>query len=152
MFKRGRKTKLTPALQDKFMRARRAGNFIETCCDYVGINPDTYYEWMKRGEQAGENNRIYREFADAARQASASAEIESVARIRVSGQNGNWKADAWFLERSAPSRWGRTRVEVTGKDGEPLHPPGPAINVRDLDDEALAVLERSLARLTPDDS
>ena len=63
-----------------------------------------------------------------------------MARIRVSGQNGNWKADAWFLERSAPSRWGRTRVEVTGKDGEPLHPPGPAINVRDLDDEALAVL------------
>lgn len=122
----GRKTKLTAEVQSKFLRAIRAGNWIETCCDYVGINPDTYYEWMKRGEKTGDGNAIYREFRAAVLEARASAEIESVARIRVSGQKGDWKADAWYLERSHPERWGKQRVEVTGKDGEPLHPPTPA--------------------------
>jgi len=123
----GRKTKLTADVQSKFLRAIRAGNWIETCCDYVGINPDTYYEWMKRGEKTGEGNTIYREFRNAVLEARASAEIESVARIRVSGQKGNWKADAWYLERSHPERWGkqRTSVEISGPDGEAL-PAAPA--------------------------
>ncbi|RJF74936.1 hypothetical protein D3875_02775 [Deinococcus cavernae] len=139
---RGRKTKLTRELQDKYIRALRAGNFVETCCDYTGINPDTYYEWMKRGEQGGEKNAIYRDFRRAVLEARASAEIESVARIRVSGQQGNWKADAWYLERSHPGRWGRTRVEVTGKDGEPLHPTPPTpINEDSSYDEVLTAYQ-----------
>ncbi|MBZ9715506.1 hypothetical protein [Deinococcus multiflagellatus] len=122
MAPRGRKTKLTPALQEKFIRAVRAGNCVETCCDYVGINPDTYYEWQKRGQQGGAANEIYREFRAAVLDAQASAEIESVARIRLSGQKGNWRADAWYLERRHPDRWGRQRLELTGKDGEPVTP------------------------------
>lgn len=120
MAKVGRKTKLTRELQAKFVRAIRAGNFIETAADYVGINPDTYYDWMRRGKLSGEAHAIYRDFRLAVTEARASAEIESVARIRLSGQNGNWKADAWFLERSYPDRWGRTRLEVTGSNGAPM--------------------------------
>lgn len=145
----GRKTKLTPELQEKFIRAQRAGNWVETCCDYVGINPDTYYEWMKRGERGEKRDAIYVAFAEAVRTARASAEIESVARIRVSGQNGNWRADAWYLERSHPDRWGTKRVEVTGKGGAPLHPPAPTLNLSRLSDEELTALEGIVAQATP---
>lgn len=113
----GRKTKLTPDLQARFVQARRAGNFIETCCDYVGIHPDTYYEWRNRAQRGGPRDKIYVDFIYASDTAHATAVVESVARIRLEGSKGNWKADAWFLERGAPDLWGRQRVEVTGKDG-----------------------------------
>ncbi|MCY1703649.1 hypothetical protein [Deinococcus sp. SL84] len=116
----GRKTKLTPELQAEFVKVLRSGNWIETACSYVGIHPDTYYEWMKRGESSSPSNQIYRAFRDAVLEARAAAEMECVIRIRMAGSKGNVKADMWFLERSFPERWGRRRVEVTGKDGEPL--------------------------------
>ncbi len=137
----GRKTKLTPDLQARFIQALRAGNWIETCCDYVGIHPDTYYGWMERGNQHGPRHQIYRDFAAAVRTARATAEIESVARIRLAGSKGNLKADMWYLERSAPERWGRRRVEVTGKDGSPINPPPPALDLSTLTDDQLDALE-----------
>lgn len=116
----GRKTKLTPELQQRFVQAVRAGNWIEPCCDYVGIHPDTYYHWMERGRAGGARNQIYAEFSEAVMHARATAEIESVARIRLAGSKGNLKADIFFLERSFPERWGKQRIELTGKDGQPL--------------------------------
>ncbi len=121
----GRKTKLTPELQQRFIKALRAGNWIDTCCDYVNIHVDTYYDWMRRAEQGGKANRAYSEFSEAVREARAAVEIESVARIRLAGSKGNLKADIFFLERSYPERWGRKRLELTGKDGTPLNPPAP---------------------------
>ncbi|SMB85455.1 hypothetical protein [Deinococcus hopiensis] len=55
------------------------------------------------------------------------AEIESVARIRLAGSKGNLKADIWYLERSSPERWGKNRLEVTGKDGAPLEAHGAVV-------------------------
>ena len=124
----GRKTKLTPELQQRFVQAIRAGNWIETSCDFVGIHPDTYYGWMERGQLGGARNQIYAAFSEAVRHAKATAEIESVARIRLAGSKGNLKADIFYLERAFPERWGKRRVEVTGKDGERLMPE-PAINI-----------------------
>jgi len=123
----GRKTKLTPELQARFVQVLRAGNFIETCCDYCGIHPDTYYGWLERAKEPGERNRIFREFAAAVSTARATAEIESVARIRLAGSKGNLKADIWYLERSYPERWGKNRLEVTGKDGAPLETHGAVV-------------------------
>lgn len=121
----GRKTKLTPELQARFVQVARAGNFVDTCCDYVGIHPDTYYHWMERAKEGGPRNKIYEDFARAVTTARATAEVESVARIRLAGSKGNLKADIWYLERTHPDKWGRNRVELTGKDGTPLHPPTP---------------------------
>ncbi|GAA4002276.1 hypothetical protein GCM10022631_11180 [Deinococcus rubellus] len=145
----GRRTKLTPELQQRFVQALRAGNWLETCCDYVGIHPDTYYGWMERARVGGARNQIYNEFSVAVRHAKATAEIESVARIRLAGSKGNLKADIFYLERAFPERWGKRRVEVTGKDGTPLNPPAPVLNLSDLGDDELQALEGILARSTP---
>lgn len=146
----GRKTKLTPERHQRFIQVIRAGNFIETACEYVGIHPDTYYGWMERAKQGGPRNQIYVEFAKDVQNARASVEIEVVARIRLEGNKGNLKANIFFLERSFPERWGRRRLELTGKDGEPLHPAPPALNLAALDDHDLEQLEVLVARATPE--
>lgn len=43
--------------------------------------------------------------------ARAQAEIESVQVVREAGRNGTWQAAAWYLERSFPQRWSKTRFE-----------------------------------------
>lgn len=110
----GRKSKLTPELQARIVDVLAAGNYIEAACDFVGINPDTYHEWIKRGERGNAKDREggYTDFSDAVKKARAQAEIGSVARIRKAGMDGEWQADAWYLERSHPDRWGRRMAQV----------------------------------------
>lgn len=110
MAKRGAKTKYTPELQAKLCEILSSGNYIEAACAYVGISKDTFYDWKEKFPQ----------FSDAVEKARSGAEIASVARIRKAGAEGTWQADAWFLERSYQDRWGRTRQEITGKDGGPI--------------------------------
>ena len=110
MAKRGAKTKLTPELLDKICELLAAGNYIATVCAVVGIATETYYDWRLKNS----------EFSCAVEKARAGSETDTLARIRKAGQEGIWQADAWFLERSYPDRWGRTRQEITGKDGNDL--------------------------------
>jgi predicted site-specific integrase-resolvase len=130
----GRQTKLTPQLQARIVQVLEAGNYIEAACDYVGINQDTYHEWVKRGKRGNKADREagYSEFSEAVKRAQAQAEILSVARIRKAGQEGEWTADAWYLERSHPERWGRHVSKITHE----------IIDVRQLsDDELQAIIE-----------
>lgn len=92
-----RPTKLTPELQDRLCEVLRAGNYIEAACAYVGIDSSQYRRWH-------EKNYTFRTAVDTAR---AQAEVGSVARIRKAGQEGDWRADAWWLERSFNDRWGK---------------------------------------------
>jgi hypothetical protein len=126
---RGRPTKLTPTVERAVCKAVRAGNYIETAAALAGINKDTLYDWLKRG--AREATRIdaghepdageapYVQFSDAVKKALAESESADLRRIERAGAD-QWQAAAWRLERRFPDRWGRQRVEVTGKDGGPL--------------------------------
>jgi hypothetical protein len=117
--KLGRQTKLTKDLQARIVQVLEAGNYIEAACDYVGIGISTYHQWIERGEKRGSrpSDQIYVEFVDAVKRARSQAEILSVARIRKAAQDGEWTADAWYLERSHPERWGRhvNKVEHSGE-------------------------------------
>ena len=118
----GRKTKLTAELQDEMVRVVRAGNYIETACDYVGIHRVTFHRWMQRGERGWKIDEPFCYFRNAILQARAAAEIESVARIRASARKGNLEDDKFFLTHAYSERWGTQRVktEVSGPEGEPL--------------------------------
>jgi len=109
----GRKTKLTPDVQDRIVQAVRGGNYIQVAARYAGIGEVTFYEWLKKGETDVEGG-IYRNFLKAIKDAEALAEIEAVAQVRLASRE-NWAAGMTWLERKFPQRWGRhERTEHTG--------------------------------------
>lgn len=131
----GRKTKLTPEVQEKVVAALLAGNYQEKAAAYAGVNVATYFRWLAEGE-SDDGRELYREFHDAVENARASAEVQSVGLIRQAANAGTWQAAAWWLERSNPRAWGRRDgLELTGKDG------GPVRTVVTGDDDRRAVSE-----------
>lgn len=103
--KKGRPTKFTPDVRTRIITAIRNGNTYEASANYGGICYSLLREWIVRGEQ--EQIGDFSDFVDAVKKAEAEAEVESVALIRRSAQEGQWQAAAWFLERRKPSEWGR---------------------------------------------
>lgn len=132
----GRRTKLTPEVQDRVLSAVSAGNYLETAAQYAGIDASTLRRWVVKGEAAGAAEP-YRTFCAALKSARAAAEVRSVALIQQAATDGTWQAAAWYLERSYPDRWGRTRVEVTGADQAPIRV--------DIDADSLEARIKSLA-------
>lgn len=113
-----RPTKLTQEVQDRIMQAVQAGNYLDTAANFAGIDGSTMRRWVQKGE-APNAPEPYRSFCTALKSARAAAEVRSVALIQQAATGGTWQAAAWYLERSYPERWGRTRVEVTGgQDGD----------------------------------
>ena len=101
---RGRPTKLNKQLEAQICKLLRKGNYVETVCDYVGIPPERFYQWLKRNP----------EFREAVKKAMAEAEIKILAKIQR--KVSNWQALAWFLERRYPNKWGnKTRLDVEHK-------------------------------------
>lgn len=115
----GRKSKLTPELQEDIVKALRAGNYIEAACAFAGIDQATFQRWMNRGEK--EATGEYCAFCKLVKKARADAEVRNVAIIQNAAP-ANWTAAAWWLERSFPNRWGRQKqvIEHVGKDDGPI--------------------------------
>ncbi len=101
----GRPTKLTPECMELFTQTLAAGNYFSVAATVAGIDNSTYCLWMKTGKKA--ESGPYLEFYKAVKKAEAEAEASRVARVSVAGQNGVWQADAWYLERRYPDRWGK---------------------------------------------
>jgi len=108
-----RPTKLTKEAQERILQAVQAGNYLDTAAQYAGVDGSTMRRWVTKGE-APNAPEPYRSFCTALKSARAAAEVRSVALINQAAGNGTWQAAAWYLERSYPDRWGRTRVEITG--------------------------------------
>ena len=108
----GRKTILTPELQDDVVKRIRAGNYIKVACQSVGIGVSTYFEWLKKGE---EGRQPYAEFTEAIKKAESEAHVNYVA-IVASHAPTQWQAAAWWLERRFPQLWGRRdRLDIKGE-------------------------------------
>ena len=99
----GRPTKLTPELQRVIVQALRAALYVETACDIAGISKDTFYNWLRQGQEKpyGKHGR----FSDAVKKAQAEAEGRLIGHLL---QDGTWQSKAWILERKFRSRWGRS--------------------------------------------
>lgn len=108
--KPGPKGKLTPERSRKIIKAIKEGSPHETAAASAGIAPSTFYDWLAKGEQY--ETGVYREFAEKIRQAEAIAESERIRRINKAGKEGDWKADAWYLERRYPDKWGRRHISA----------------------------------------
>lgn len=113
----GRRTKLSPDVQAKIVRAIKAGNYAEVAARHAGIDISTYMRWKVKGE---EGRKPYREFCAAIADAEAHAQQRAVGII-TKAMPGDWKAAAWFLERKYTAQWSKyERHVLTGKDGGPI--------------------------------
>lgn len=116
-----RRTALTPAVSKALCEATREGYTLTQAAAVVGVAPATVREWIRRGE--GEDDREgtepYATFATAIRRARAEVEVEMLESIQQAADAGQWRAAAWYLERSHPERWGRgaQRIQVRNVGG-----------------------------------
>lgn len=105
MARLGRPTLLTAELSREIVGYVREGNYLETAAALAGCNVSTVRRWLKKGRRAQAG--LHAEFCTAIRKAEGYAEQSALERIRRAGNNGTWVADAWYLERKFPRRWGR---------------------------------------------
>ena len=129
-----RKTKLTPALQTAIANAVQVGVPLPQAAVIAGVGVATVQEWLARGlgtDPTRPQTPLYASFAEAITRARAVDELRRLARLEQAGRGGavvaekvttfadgrsvtertyappDWRADAFYLERSRPERWGR---------------------------------------------
>jgi len=110
----GRPSKLTPVLRRRLLEALRRGHHLSAACDYAGISPKVFREWMARGEKdmdAGISS-AYAEFRALILEATSHAEDDLVKIFHKAGKK-DWQASKEFLARRWPHRWG---AKVNGGD------------------------------------
>jgi hypothetical protein len=116
----GRKPKLTKELIENLEKAVEAGNYIETACDYAGINRATLYRWLTEADQ-DKAKPLLRELKDTVTRSRAIAEMRNVMKIQQAAEE-SWQAAGWWLERSHSKKWGRQqKVELSGVEGSPIN-------------------------------
>jgi transposase len=110
----GRPTKFTKEVQDQLYQLIKEGNYFDTSCKIAGISYSTFREWIIKGEQDGKGK--FFDFSEAIKKAEAEAEAKRVEMILKAGMIQDWKANAWYLERKYPDRWGKVdRLEASVK-------------------------------------
>jgi hypothetical protein len=130
----GRKTALLqPHMETTLLDYIRIGTPVRIAVTTAGVSEQTFYSWINRGmaererlkliKGAKENPTevVFLKFLEQVEQAKAEAITKKVAVIAKSGNEGDWRAAAWWLERQMPEEFGRTdRVEIGGTNGEPI--------------------------------
>ena len=112
----GRKTKLTPEVQEIIVDGINAGLTLVLTCARAGVTYATFYRWLEKGEAA--KSGVFCEFFDAVSRAKADSALRLVSQITLQAPT-DWRAAAFLLERRFPDDYGK-RSEVTGKDGGPV--------------------------------
>jgi hypothetical protein len=100
----------------------------------TGVTPSLFDDWMRLGKNP-KGPKTYVDAHDQITQVIAEMEAKAVTSVLV-GMADDWKAAAWWLERTRPSRWkdgkprkfgqGPTKVKqtISHKDEEILTPEG----------------------------
>jgi hypothetical protein len=104
---------------EKVSQALRAGNDIDTAAHFAGISVSQMYRWLEvgkfeaervaSGQKADPANAQMLEFWEALRTARAEAIVRNVAYIQTAAKQGSWQAAAWWLERTVPETYSRTK-------------------------------------------
>lgn len=104
-------TKLTPELMARTFELVEAGMNLDGVAYSVGINPTTFYRWMREGRYATEGP--YYEFFAGVKKGLATFGFFCFQQV-ASGRR-DWRRYAWLLERKFPDRWGRRRLRMAAR-------------------------------------
>jgi len=98
----GRPTKRTPATMRKICRGIADGLPNKYAAAAAGISYETFCKWQAE----------FPDFAGAVQQAVASGIRKRLAQIKRAGDEGDWKASAWWLEHVVPEHFALTRIQL----------------------------------------
>ncbi len=130
---------------DVVITALKAGAFFDDACAFAGVAKSAAYKWLSRGRDAiavaqehdddadhthkeiADTERPYAEFADAVEAARGVAVVGAMGVIRNAMRGSkdrpaDWKAAAWFLERTRPHQYGRRFVHVDAENPDRTMP------------------------------
>lgn len=147
----GRPTALLEEIKEQtLLDYIRIGTPIRKAVTASGIAEKTFYNWMARGMAERERQSlvpnakdiptevIFLQFLQRVEQARAEAITKKVAVIAKAGNDGDWRAAAWYLERQVPEDFGKTdRFEIGGTNGEAIK---VQVEMGDLEDKIAKVL------------
>lgn len=147
----GRPTALLEEIKEQtLLDYIRIGTPVRKAVAASGIAEKTFYNWMSRGLAERERQAIvpnakdnpteviFLQFLQRVEQARAEAIMKKVAVIAKSGNDGDWRAAAWWLERQVPEEFGKTdKFEIGGANGEAIR---VQVEMGDLEDKIAKVL------------
>lgn len=112
---------MKPEVLEKLKQALRSGNDIETASHFSGISVSNVYRWLELGKHESErvavgqkpdpDSEMFLEFWEELRRARAEAIVRNVAYIQTAAKDGSWQAAAWWLERTVPETYSRSKGE-----------------------------------------
>lgn len=124
--KTGRPSKLTPELIERVEELMAGGRGINSTCGLLGISPSLYYLWQERGKReqdrllagrantkARERERVYLEFLEAITRGKAAKTARAEQTITALVAEGDFKAAAWWLERTEREEYGKSDVAAS---------------------------------------
>ena len=84
----GRKTKLTPEVQEIIVDGINAGLTLGLTCARAGVARSTFYDWLEKGETA--KSGVLMEFSDTVSRSRARADsaMRLVSQINATGPDG----------------------------------------------------------------
>jgi transposase len=136
----GRNDTLTPERQENIIALLRDGVLIKDACEIAGVPLSTFYDWLKKGDEPAAEPK-FSEFSESITRARAQAKAVAVQNITGQGAT-DWRASAWFLERSFPKDYGKQqKIEHTGADGGPITLAGLEALMGISDDDAHTVTD-----------
>ena len=147
----GRKTALLDVTKEQtLLDYIRIGTPVRKAVTASGIAEKTFYNWMSRGlaererlslsmtVKSNPTEVVFLKFLEQVERAKAEAVTKKVAVIAKSGNDGDWRAAAWWLERQVPEEFGKTeKFEIGGNNGDPIK---IQVEMGDLEDKIAKVL------------
>ena len=107
--KRGRKTLLTAALRKRVCEMLRRGHTIRTTTAALGFSERAYHEWCQKDSSF----------------AAQSLRARAIDRMRIVDSilaDKDWRARAWYLERTASDEFARTEPRTVVIERPPPTP------------------------------
>lgn len=111
----GRPSLYTPALHERVCALVAVRVPIRTACQLEGIGARTLYDWRERGRSGEEPFATFEQDLAIAVARSEATAVQFIATAAAD----NWKANAWWLERRFPKRYGaKQQLRVTKAPAE----------------------------------
>lgn len=107
--KGGRRTVMTRRNWNKICRFIAAGMPLQHAAAASGIGKSTFHLWQQKNPA----------FAGAVEKARARGLATRLAVITEAAKT-DWRAAAWYCEHVFPDSFSKSRLELTGPDGQPL--------------------------------